>query len=147
MRGAEWRAHVAAPGRRCLECLGQFDPGMVQSDRDGLLDDPTYLSHLPDSDPLKRGENVFAFSAAAAAEQVLAALRMIVAPAGIADIGAQTFHFASGTIDFDKRDCDSGCPYNAMTALADSAFRPIGQRHVAAERARAQRLIDPNLAE
>lgn len=138
MRGAEWRAHVAAPGRRCLECLGQFDPGLVQSDRDGLLDDPTYLSQLPDSDPLKRNENVFAFSAATAAEQILAALRMIVAPAGIADIGAQTFHFASGTTDFDERDCEPGCPYNAMIAFADSASRPIGQRHVAAERSRAE---------
>ena len=144
MRGAEWRAHVAAPGRRCLECLGQFDPGMVQSDRDGLLDDPTYLSRLPETDPLNRGENVYAFSAAAAAEQVLAALRMMVAPAGMADIGAQTFHFASGTTDFDKRDCEPGCLYNAMIALADSGLRPIGQRHVAAERSRTQRSLHPD---
>lgn len=139
MRGAEWRAHAAVPGRRCLECLGQYDPGLVQADRDGLLNDQTYLSQLPDTDPLKRNENVFAFSAAAAAEQVLAALRMIVAPGGIADIGAQTFHFASGTTDLDERGCEPGCPYDAMTATADSASRPIGQRHIAAERARAQR--------
>jgi hypothetical protein len=138
MRGAEWRAHVAAPGRRCLECLGQFDAGLVQADRDGLLADPTYLAQLPDDSPLKRNENVFAFSAAAAAEQVLAALRMIVTPAGIADAGAQTFHFALGTVDFDSRGCDSGCMYKDMTGAADTSGRPALHRHVAAETSRAK---------
>ncbi|GAC1382477.1 MAG: hypothetical protein NVSMB48_13100 [Marmoricola sp.] len=141
MRGAEWRAHVAAPGRRCLECLGQFDSGMVQTDRDGLLDDPTYLAQLPDDSPLKRNENVFAFSAAAAAEQVLAALRMIVTPAGIADVRAQTFHFALGTVDFDTRDCEPGCMYAEMTAGGDRSGRPVAVRHVPAERAREERRV------
>lgn len=140
MRGAEWRAHVAAPGRRCLECIGQYDPGLVQADRDGLLADPSYLARLPDDNPLKRSENVFAFSAAAAAELVLAALRMIVAPAGIADVGAQTFHFASGTTDLDARGCDPGCLYSDITASGDLAGRPNAHRHVAAEVARADRL-------
>ena len=136
MRGAEWRAHVAAPGRRCMECLGQFDPGLVQADRDGLLDDPSYLTHLPDDHPLRRNENVFAFSAATAANQVLAALRMIVAPAGVADVGAQLFHFTSGTTELDERSCEPGCPYQAMSASADSGGLPIIVRHVAAEAAR-----------
>ncbi len=137
MRGAEWRAHVAAPGRRCLECLGQYDPGLVQADRDGLLDDPSYLTHLPDDHPLRHGENVFAFSAAAAANQVLAALRMIVAPAGIADVGAQLFHFSSGTTELDERGCEPDCPYDSMTATADGSGFPVPTRHLAAEAARA----------
>lgn len=139
MRGAEWRAHIAAPGRRCLECIGQYDPGLVQVDRDGLLADPSYLAQLPDDSPLKRSENVFAFSAAAAAAQVLAALRMLVAPAGIADIGAQTFHFASGTTDLDDRDCEPGCLYSGLTASGDLSGRPKAHEHIAAEVARADR--------
>lgn len=139
MRGAEWRAHVAAPGRRCLECLGQFDPGLVQADRDGLLADSSYIDQLPDDSPLKRNENVFAFSAAVSAQQVLAALRMIVAPAGVGDIGAQTFHFASGTVDLDTRGCEPGCLYQGMTAAADGGGRPTVHRHVSAELARAER--------
>lgn len=140
MRGAEWRAHAAAPGRRCLECIGQYDPGLVQADRDGLLADPTYLAQLPDDSPLKRNENVFAFSAAAAAAQVLAALRMIVAPAGVADVGAQTFHFATGTTDLDERECEPGCLYDQLTANGDLSGRPVAHRHIAAESARADRM-------
>lgn len=141
MRGAEWRAHVAGPGRRCLECLGQFDAGEVQADRDGLLDDPSYLASLPQSHLARRGENVFAFSAAAAAGQVLAALRMIVAPAGVADVGAELTHFVTGLTELDPRGCDDGCIYTAMTVAADAGGAPVGQRHVTAELARRSQAL------
>lgn len=139
MLGAEWRAHVAAPGRKCMACLKQFDPGLVQADRDGLLDNPTYLAGLPADHVVNRNQNVFAFSAAAAAEQVLAALRMIVAPAGFADVGPQTFHFTTGTVDRDESNCCDGCLAPIMIAAGDVGARPIAARHVAAESARMAR--------
>ncbi len=142
MRGADWRAHVAAPGRRCLECLEQFDAAMVVADRDGLLADPGYLADLPADHVLNRNQNVFAFSAAAAAEQVLAALRMLVTPGGVADVGAQTFHFTTGTVDLDTSGCEPGCLSTQMTAQADPGMRPEGHRHVPAEEARSERDAD-----
>jgi hypothetical protein len=112
MRGAEWRAHIGAPTRKCLECLGQYDPGLVQMERDGLLEDSSYMANLPSTHPLKRNENVFAFATAAASAQMMQLLSMVVAPAGIADTRAQLFHFATGRMDVDESTCQPNCLYS-----------------------------------
>jgi ThiF family protein len=136
MQGAEWSAQVAAPGRRCLECAKRFDPGFVQAERDGLLDDPRYLDNLPTGHPLVANENVFAFSMGAAALEVGQFLSMIVAPSGLPDNGAQLYHFHLGTLTRDTRDCEHGCCYATnLLALGDQAQMLVG-RHGIAEDAR-----------
>jgi molybdopterin-synthase adenylyltransferase len=141
LRMASWRAHVAAPGRRCLECLGQYRSGDVPVEKDGSLDDPAYIAALPSDHPLAARQNVFAFSHSAAAQAVEQFLRMIVAPCGLADIGAQRHQFKLGTTDLESSGCESTCIYPPITASGEYSFKqflPTGA-HQYAEDVRRER--------
>jgi len=140
LRGADWKAHIAAPSRRCLECAGQYDPSLVQAEREGRFEDPTYIRGLPTDHPLRRNENVFAFSAATASLEVLQFLSMTLAPNGIADTGAQNQHFTTGRLDIDQRSCRQGCPYSEQLVARgeDAAIVPTA-RHAAGEDERRNR--------
>ncbi|MFD9488590.1 ThiF family adenylyltransferase [Streptomyces sp. NPDC059991] len=142
LKGAEWRAHVAAPGRACMECLGQYDPAHVPVERDGLLDDPAYIRGLSADHPLRRKENVFIFSTSAAAAQLNQFLTMVTAPSGVADTGAHLYHLTTGTIDQRLEGCQAACPYDGtLRALGDDAPVTVTGRHPAAERARTARAL------
>jgi molybdopterin-synthase adenylyltransferase len=142
MKCADIRAHVAAPGRPCLACLQQYDPGLVSVEREGLLDDPKYIEGLAVTDPLRRNENVFAFSTAAASFELLQMLMMIVAPLGVANAGAQFYHFVPGLLDRPRlASCERGCPYPELIGQGDhSGFSATGQ-HKRAKDVRAAREI------
>lgn len=140
LRSADWKAHVAAPGRRCLECLEQFNPAWVTLERQGDLDDPVYIETLPDDHPLRGNENVFAFGMAAASLELMQLLQMVVAPGGVADIGSQHYNLKTGTIDLETRGCEPGCPYSELLLGQgeDAFFSPWGD-HLAAEAEREAR--------
>jgi hypothetical protein len=140
LKGADWRAHIAAPGRRCLECLKQYDPGLVSVERDGYLDDPTYIAGLPIDHPIRASENVFAFSMAAASLEVLQFLMMVLAPLGIASPGAQIYHFVPGNLDIPITcACEATCIYPSLTAKGDRAGVTVTGRHPIAEHRRSER--------
>jgi hypothetical protein len=140
MRSADWKAHVATPGRRCLECLEQFNPAYVTLERQGDLDDPTYIDSLPDDHGLRSNENVFAFGMAAASLELMQLLQMVVAPGGVSDIGSQHYNFKTGLIGLETRGCNPGCPYSEkLVAQGEHAFfSPLG-KHPVAEEERAAR--------
>lgn len=120
LRSADWRAHVALPGRPCLECLGQFDPAHVGMERQGLLDDPSYIEGLPDDHFIHRNENVFAFAMNAAGLMVMQFLSLVVQPSGISDPGSQLYHFVAGTLDKDKlARCKPNCLFKDSIGSGD----------------------------
>jgi hypothetical protein len=123
-----------------MECLGQYDPAHVQLERDGLLDDPTYMAGIPEDHPLKRRENVFAFSMACAAAEVLELLRAVLAPSGLADAGAGLHHWTTGTVTRDEAECQPDCPYStSLLGTGDDSGLTVTGRHAVAEEARARR--------
>lgn len=139
MIGADWKVHTAAPGRRCLQCLKQYDPAAVSLERQGQLDDPSYIQGLPANHPLRARENVFAFSMNVASLEVLQLISMIVAPQGIADLGGQIYHAVTGELDNDTHACNRHCPYQGeLLATADEAPAMTGP-HQAAEDERERR--------
>jgi hypothetical protein len=140
LRRADWKAHIAGPERRCLECLGQYNPGLVSAERDGYLDDTEYIKGLPPDHIIRRNENVFAFSLSTASFQILQMLMMVVRPLGIANAGAQIYHFVPGKFDEPKFDpCEESCPYPTLTARGDRTGYVVTGRHKLAETARAIR--------
>ena len=133
---ANWRAHVAAPSRKCLECLGQYDPGLVGAERDGYLDDPNYIKGLPNEHVLKRNENVFAFSAAAASLEIMQFLRMVVASPGLPNPGAWSYNFVTANTDVDSGTCNDGCWFSSHIALGENSEVSVTGPHASAERER-----------
>jgi len=128
---ADWKAHVATVGRPCLQCLGQYDPGLVQTEREGRLDDPSYISGLPKGHPLKSRENVFAFSMACASSQVLQMLAFVIAPLGLSNPGAQLYHFVGNhTEDPAFGTCHPECQFPSFIAKGDACDIPITGKRI-----------------
>lgn len=123
---ADWRAHTATINRPCLQCLGQYDPGLVQTEREGYLDDPTYIDGLPKDHPLRSRENVFAFSMSCASLQMLQMLALVLAPLGQPNPGPQLYHFVGGFMeDPTVASCHPECQFPSLVAFGDACDIPV----------------------
>ncbi len=131
--GADWSAQTVGVGRPCLECLGQYDSGTVQLERDGMLDDPSYIEGLSDDHPLKARQNVFAFSMACASLQVLQLLNLVVAPLGRANAGVQRYHFVGSEMEPRRfGTCHANCLMPGLVGMGDdSPYQVTGARTAA----------------
>lgn len=138
LRRGTWKAHVASPTRRCLECMGQYDPADVTLERTGLLDDPTYIEGLPADHHLRSHQNVFAFSLRVASLEIFQFLRMFIPHPGHTNGGAETEDFVSGKLSTDPQECEANCIFCAMIAKGErTGFNSFTSRHPVAEAARA----------
>lgn len=140
LRHCDMRAHVAAPARRCLECLKQYNAGLVSADREGLLDDPTYIQGLPADADIRHRENVFGFSAMTASLEVMHMLALVVVPCGIGNHGAQIYHFKTGDLDREHESgCNTTCLFPTLVGRGDAADLTVTGPHRVAEQARFSR--------
>jgi hypothetical protein len=143
LRNAYWRSAVVRPNRPCLVCSTQYDPAAVQLERDGSLDDPTYIANLPKGSTLKTRENVSVFSLAASSSLLLQFVSYLARPSGLGDPGPLRFDAREHVGQHDRvQECIAGCPYPAM--IGDGDRRPNATaRHLAAEHARRDRAAIP----
>ncbi|WP_167482286.1 HesA/MoeB/ThiF family protein [Rhizobium sophoriradicis] len=130
LRRADWRAHTCAPGQACMACLGQYSTGLVQTEREGLLDDPKYIEGLPAGHPLKARENVFAFSMSCASFQMMQLLNYALAPLGLAGPRPQMYHFVGGFLEkAEQIECEPDCAFREIVAKGDNCrYYVVGTR-------------------
>jgi molybdopterin/thiamine biosynthesis adenylyltransferase len=129
--GADWQVQTVGPGRTCLECLVAFDRGDASTEREGKLDDPSYLAGLPVDHRFRRNENVFPFSANLASLEVLHLVALATGTPGI-EAGVQRFRTMPGVLDrVDVASCAAECDMASLVAQGDRYFPLHGHDHSA----------------
>jgi hypothetical protein len=115
---------------------------LIQTERDGYLEDPKYIEDLPEDHQLKRNENVFPFSMSTAAFEVLQFLRMFLAPSGISDVGGDDYQFVLSQHKRDVSFCSPNCYFsNQLVGRGDTLAWAATGHHAAAVTARNERTV------
>ncbi|MGG7666044.1 HesA/MoeB/ThiF family protein [Dyadobacter sp. BHUBP1] len=135
--GADWQLQSVGPQRPCLHCLKAYDAADVQLERDGMLDDPSYISGLPENHRFKRNENIFPFSMNLASLEIMQFIAQVTGIGGTDYFGTQRFSYTHGFIRKDEAaSCEPGCYFQSGIALGDTQFGPPHGRDHSAEAAR-----------
>ncbi|MXW01494.1 MAG: ThiF family adenylyltransferase [Holophagales bacterium] len=121
---AAWSVVHVGPEHRCLRCDGQYTTSDVVLERDGSLDDPSYIASVTGSRP--RNQNVFPFSANLASLMTLEMLRMVLGadwwPKGA---GRLHYSYLPGRLNAVDERCRAHCEVRARTALGDRVAYPF----------------------
>ena len=118
---AHWRAHMVTPYHQCLRCNDQYDTSLVRMEREGSLDDPSYVRNLP---PESRdfGQNIFPFALSAASAEIEQFLRYTLNPGWWPSIHQIDHQFTIGESKSRKGVCHDSCEFRSRIALGDTAL-------------------------
>ena len=123
---AAWSAMVAGPDARCLRCDGQYTTSDVVMERDGSLDDPSYVRSEQGSDSSQRNQNVFPFSANVASYMVLEMVRLIAREAWWPQPnGKLHYSFIPNRLSTERHVCRQHCSVQSLLATGDGASYPF----------------------
>ena len=123
LSSAHWRSHIITPYHQCLRCNGQYNTGMVSVERDGSLDDPSYISNLP-ADVRIANQNVFPFSIATAGMMVNMMLRHLIALEWWPTVHQQDYQFMIGETRIINEQCYPHCEFLIRKARGDAEQPP-----------------------
>lgn len=137
MRNATWRSHVIRPGRPCLACNRQLDLGLVSVDRQGLLDDPTYISGMrPGGRPTR--ENVAALSVSVTAALLAQFVSLVAGVGGRGEPGPLQYALSWHTLEHLPYESGKHCAFEKAVARGDARLDMTGP-HPQAENVRLAR--------
>ena len=137
MRNATWRSHVIRPGRPCLSCNRQLALGLVSVDREGLLDDPTYIAGMkPGARPTR--ENVASLSVSVTAALLAQFVSLVAGAGGRGEPGPLQYSLSWHTLEHLEYESGEFCPFERAVARGDTRLDMTGlhERAVLVHRAR-----------
>lgn len=117
MRGATIRTHTLTTGRPCLVCSAQIDMSEVTLDKEGLLDDPSYIAAAGQAE---RGNQNVALLSIGVTAGLLSQLVSLVAKPGGRGVSAP-LRYSLTTQSLEHLDVKSRphCPFEAETGRGD----------------------------
>ena len=134
MRNATWRSHVIRPGRPCMSCNGQLEPGEVMLDKQGLLEDPRYLEAAGRSDK-PASQNVAPLSINVAASLLAQYVSYSVAPGGFGDPGPLRYSLSTHFFEHLNRRTRPHCQTEPEEGVGNERI-DLTDRHERAEQMR-----------
>ncbi len=121
-RGAEWSVRTAGPGRCCLQCAGAYDVGLVDDERRGLLDDPSYIAGLPPDVRAMASQNVLPFSMGLASQEFIQFSALVTGLLRMPDLGDQRFHYNLRETRVTDKSCREHCAAPSLIATGDTVY-------------------------
>ena len=140
MRNATWRSHVVRPGRPCMSCNRQVDLSLVALDRQGLLDEPSYIVGAGESRrPVNA--NVAPLSVSVAASILAQYVSFSVAPAGLGDPGPLQYALSTHSLECRNDVTSPHCATEAAEGGGDHRTRLTGHHEGAARQRQLSRSV------
>jgi hypothetical protein len=114
-----FRAQTVGPERACMNCLGVYDPGLIQQDREGSLEDPEYIEQLRKVGREPQRQNIMPFSLGLASLETIQFVELVTGLARKGDLGQQPYDYHTGEILPTFMSCHPECEYLGMIAYGD----------------------------
>jgi hypothetical protein len=124
------RAQTVGPGRACLSCLGMYDAGRIQMERDGTFLDPKYIEELSADERHKfeqQRQNVMPFSVLLSGLELGQFIELVTGIAETGDLGRQQYDYLTGEIHPDREACHPDCEYARKVGLGSGDLPVLGQ--------------------
>ena len=121
MGQAAWGVTSVGPERRCLRCDGQYTSSDVVMEKDGSLDNPTYIQGLEENREVQTNQNVFPFSANLASLMVTEMVRLVIAADWWPDSGGKVYYsLIPSLLEHEQTICDITCSVHEKLTMGNT---------------------------